>query len=96
MMKYDILTFELPHGQMTIYNDRFFPCSRAAFHKLFKIIRQHRENDLDRIKSELNTHFIYRLTALEGEKGDAAAYQKQKLREIEGIKKNIEMLKQVV
>lgn len=146
-MNYDTLNFKLPHGQMTIYNNQFFPCSQAQFNKLFRIIRQHWENDLDRIKFELNTHFEDRLAVLAEEKEvnaatyrrqmqawaeyrdivndekmpsgvpltkeqvkkyrtlrdqarrDAGAYERQfkkNVREIEGIKKNLEMLKQVV
>lgn len=146
-MNYNNLNFKLPHGQMTIYNNQFFPCSQAQFNKLFRIIRQHWENDLDRIKFELNTHFEDRLAVLAEEKEvnaatyrrqmqawaeyrdivndekmpsgvpltkeqvkkyrtlrdqarrDAGAYERQfkkNVREIEGIKKNLEMLKQVV
>lgn len=146
-MNYNNLNFKLPHGQMTIYNNQFFPCSQAQFNKLFRIIRQHWENDLDRIKFELNTHFEDRLAVLAEEKEvnavtyrrqmqawaeyrdivndekmpsgvpltkeqvkkyrtlrdqarrDAGAYERQfkkNVREIEGLKKNLEMLKQVV
>ena len=128
-MNYDNLNFKLPHGQMTIYNKQFFPCSQAQFNKLFRIIRQHWENDLDRIKFELNTHFEDRLavwaeyrdivndekmpngvpltkeqikkyrTLRNGARQDAGAYERQfkkNVRESEGLKKNLEMLKQVV
>lgn len=146
-MNYDTLNFKLPHGQMTIYNNQFFPCSQAQFNKLFRIIRQHWGNNLDRIKFELNTHFEDRLAVLAEEKEvnaaayrrqmqawaeyrdivndekmpngvpltkeqikkyrtlrngarqDASAYERQfkkNVREIEGLKKNLEMLKQVV
>lgn len=146
-MNYDTLNFKLPHGQMTIYNNQFFPCSQAQFNKLFRIIRQHGGNNLDRIKFELNTHFEDRLAVLAEEKEvnaaayrrqmqawaeyrdivndekmpngvpltkeqvkkyrtlrngarqDAGAYERQfkkNVREIEGLKKNLEMLKQVV